>query len=106
MALPHGPECFVDFFKALDHGLWLYYVAHLILIPHLAAVFAMFVRRGALPLAICCSFASLVFVFMVFVSLSTSVDSGLVPGAGLLVLAVCGFCHFVVWLRAEALLAR
>jgi hypothetical protein len=101
--LPFGLNCLIDFFW--DPGMSIFYLAHLILIPHVAAYLATITRWGSLPLAICFSVLSLVAIFLNLVSLNVARFSPAFPLAGLAVLSVCACCHFGVWRRVESLSA-
>ncbi|MBM4076512.1 MAG: hypothetical protein FJ267_12845, partial [Planctomycetes bacterium] len=55
--LPYGHEIVGDVIT-YEPEIWFWLFANMILVPHAAAVFATFVRWGALPLGICCGIAS------------------------------------------------
>jgi len=103
IVLPHADECVNDFFDASGPPFWL--IAHLILIPHAAALAAMFVRWGALPLAIAIAIGSLFLSGSIFGAMQVDEDSPIVFMIGAGVLAICAACHIAVWLRAEKLSA-
>jgi ABC-type transport system involved in multi-copper enzyme maturation permease subunit len=104
--LPHGPACFVDFFNVGPRGLWFFYVTHLILIPHTAAVFAVFVRWGALPLAICTAIGLLVSLFLILVTMQARYDSRFAEVFGFAILCGCVWCHSIVWREVGILAAK
>ena len=106
MVLPHGPTCFVDFFNIGPRGLWFFYVAHLMLIPHLAAVFAVFVRWGALPLAICTAIGLIVSTYFILVVMHARYDSRLTDVFGFAILGICVWCHSIVWREVGILAAK
>ncbi len=104
ISLPYGPQNVSDFFNAEGAAVWL--VSHLILVPHAAAALAMFVRWGALPLAIAVSFGSLFLSVSIFGALRAGHNDPIVWIVIFVVLAVSVACHVVVWLKAEAVCAR
>ena len=104
IVLPYGPKCTADFLQHPGPPFWL--VTHLILVPHAAALAAMIVRWGALPLAIGISFGSAFLTGLFFNAIRVHDDSPVVWFVGFAILGACGACHFFVWQRAEALSAR
>lgn len=91
-----GLENTVEFLDLDDPGPFI--LAHLLLVPHLAAVFALWVRWGAVPLAI----GTMVGFFAMWIAIA-EVMLGMrdhhfnVIGLG--VLALCAACHVVVLVR-------
>jgi ABC-type transport system involved in multi-copper enzyme maturation permease subunit len=104
ISLPYGPENVSDFFKGEGAAVWL--VSHLILVPHAAAALAMFVRWGALPLAIGLAFGSLFLSVSIFQAVRANHNDPIVWVVIFVVLAVSAACHVVVWLKAESVCAR
>ena len=100
----YGRESVEEFFRHPGPPAWL--IAHLLLVPHAAAVSAMFVRWGALPLGISLAIGSLFLSGSVFSALRVNDNSVIVWTVAFGVLLICGLCHLVVWLKAEALCAR
>ena len=102
--LRYGPKNVSEFFDGEGAAVWL--VSHLILVPHAAAALAMFVRWGALPLAIAVSFGSLFLSVSIFGALRAGHNDPIVWVVIFIVLTVSAACHVVVWLKAEAVCAR
>ena len=104
LLLTYGRESTWDFFYQGGAACWL--VAHLILVPHAAAVLAMYVRWGALPLGIGVAFASLCLSVSIFQANRVGQNAPIVWIVTFTVLGICAVCHLVVWLKAEAMCAR
>lgn len=102
--LPYGRECFKEFFERPGAPLWL--IAHLILIPHAAAVAALYVRWGALPLAIGIAIGSGFVSGSFFAAIRAGDNHPAVFFVAFVVFTICGLCHIVVRLRTEALTAK
>ena len=96
--LPEADQCLIDFFERSEFVFWL--IAHLILIPHAAAIWASYVRWGALPLAIGTSIASLFTAALFFESFGIEPASAIVVLHGCVVLLICGGIHLIVRNRA------
>lgn len=103
-AFDDGRRSVSEFFWHPGPPAWL--IAHLILVPHLAAVMAMYVRWGALALAIGMTIGSLFLSGSIFSALSVGDDAPIVWAVALLIWIISALCHLVVWLKAEALCAR
>ena len=101
---PHGAEVTSSFFREGGAAFWL--IAHLILVPHLAAVLALYVRWGAIPIAIGIAFASLFLSVSLFQAVRADHNAPIVWVVILGLMAVCAATHLFVWLKAEALSAR
>ena len=105
LLLPDGPQCVIDFFEgAFAAPFWL--VAHLVLLPHLTAVIAMYARWGATFLAIGGTIGYIILEVLIFEATGVPPNSPFLFFVGVGNLALCGVCHIVVWLRAEALASR
>ncbi len=104
IARPYGPENVSEFFKGEGAAVWL--VSHLILVPHAAAALAMFVRWGALPLAIGVAFGSLFLSVSIFQAVRADHNDPIVWVVIFIILTMSAACHAVVWLKAEAVCAR
>lgn len=100
----YGPESVAEFFERPGPPFWL--IAHLILVPHVAAVAAMYLRWGALPLSIGVGIGSLFLSGSIFSLLRVGPNDGIVWGVAFGILVVCIVCHQVVYLRAEGMCAR
>jgi ABC-type transport system involved in multi-copper enzyme maturation permease subunit len=86
----------------IRHTPVLFFIAHFMLVPHLSAVYALWVRWGAVPLAI----GSMIGLFVLEVVIGEWLfrfhdDDFLV--LGLLVLGVCAACHWIVLWRIRQL---
>ena len=105
--LPYGRDIVGD---AMEHQpeLWIWLFTNMILIPHAAAVFATFVRWGALPLGICSGIASF-FVTMGMIIATTFATRGGSPEkevmlfVSIFVLSACLISYFVVWQRMDTI---
>jgi len=101
--LPYGREIVTDVMEH-DPEMWIWIFTNMILVPHATAVFATYVRWGALPLGICCGIASF-FMTMGMIIASTVVlrggrpESVFVLFVSSLVLFVCVLSYVVVWRR-------
>ncbi len=104
IAPPYGPKNVSEFFKGEGAAVW--FVSHLILVPHAAAALAMFVRWGALPLAIGVAFGSLFLSVSIFQAVRADHNDPIVWVVIFVVLAASAACHVVVWLKVEAVCAR
>ena len=104
LLLTYGRESTWDFFRQGGAACWL--VAHLILVPHAAAVLSMYVRWGALPLGIGVAFTFLFLSVSIFEANRVGQNAPIVWIVTFLVLGLCAACHLVVWLKAEAMCAR
>ena len=101
---PHGADVTSAFFGEGGAAVWL--IAHLILVPHLAAVLALYVRWGAIPIAIGIAFGSLFLSVSLFQAVRANHNSPIVWAVILGVMVLCAVSHLFVWLKAEALSAR
>ena len=105
--LPYGHEIVGDAL-ADEPELWVWLFTNMILVPHAAAVFATFVRWGALPLGICSGIASF-FMTMGMIIVSTFATRGGSPEKGVmlfvsfLILSVCMLSYVVVWRRMDTI---
>jgi ABC-type Na+ efflux pump permease subunit len=102
--LPDGYRCVDDFFRRPGPPFWL--IAHLLFVPHAAAVAATFVRWGALPIAIGLSIGSGFLSGSFFNAIRASDNHPAVYLVALFVLGLCAASHLVVWLRVEAISAK
>ncbi|WP_010586109.1 ABC transporter permease [Schlesneria paludicola] len=102
--LPDGTACVYEFFRHPAPPTLI--VTHLILLPHLAALMAMFVRWGALAIGIGLTIGSLILTVCAFGTFGISQQSPVVflTCGGILVL--CGMCHIGIHLRTDALASR
>ena len=97
-----GIKHVVDFFRDEGHLV----IAILLLVPHFAAVYALFVRWGAVPLAI----GSMIAVYFAIVAFFQFVQPG-PPGLTLnlltfILLSICAACHVVVLWRIPYVASR
>jgi len=93
----------VDFYR---HGPVVFIVAHFVLVPHLAAIYALWLRWGAVPLAIGSMIGS-IFVWVTFFEANRiSERSGIVTFVGLLTLGICAACHWILLSRIRHIAAR
>ena len=104
--LPHGPAYFAEIFNIRFRGAWFFYLAHLILITHLAAVFSVFVRWGALTLSICTVIGFLVSLYLISYDIEARYDRRLTEVFGFAVLGICVWCHSIVWREIGILAAK
>ncbi len=81
-------------------------IAHFILVPHLAAIYALWLRWGAVPLAIGSMIGSLFVCISFFEANRIPERSGIVTFVGLLILGVCGACHWLLLSRIRRIAAR
>lgn len=102
--LPDAHRCVDDFFRHPGPPCWL--IAHLLLIPHAAAVAATFMRWGALPLAIGISIGSGFLSGSFFAAIRAPDNHPVVFLVAILVTGLCAACHLAVWLRVQAMSAR
>lgn len=100
----YGRESVKEFFDRPGPPFWL--IAHLLLVPHVAAVAAMYLRWGALPLSIGVGIGSLFLSGSSFSMMRVGPNDVIVWVVGLGILVVCLFCHQVVYLKAEKMCAR
>ena len=105
--LPYGHEIVGD---ALHNQpeLWIWLFTNMILVPHAAAVFATYVRWGALPLGICCGIASFFMTMglIIVTALATrggSPEKDVMLFVSFFVLSVCLISYFVVWQRMDTI---
>ena len=90
----------------LEDGPALFFVAHFILVPHLAAIYALWLRWGAVPLAIGSMIGSIFVWVSFFEANNISERSGIVTLVGLLILGICAGCHWVLLNRIRHIAAR
>ena len=90
----------------LDEAAGWFFLAHFLVVPHLAAVLALSLRWGALPLAIGGGIASVVGWVSFFESVHIGRNGGFVWVGTFFTLAVCIACHFLVVLRVTRLAER
>jgi ABC-type Na+ efflux pump permease subunit len=102
--LPEGPECAAVWFWRT--GPPLMFAAHLILVPHVAGLAAMFVRRGILPIAIGAGIVAISITGFVIRSVRVQPDDPIVFLIGFGILSACAACHVAIGWRAYALSAR
>ena len=102
--LPYGEQCASDFFVRPEISL--FFIGHLLLIPHAAAFWATFVRSGALPLGIVTTIASYIFLVLVLLSMSGREEPAIFAAFGTVVLVICGFIHRIIRNRAITVAAR
>lgn len=100
----NGRESTIRFFQTTGAPLWL--ILHLILVPHLAAVAAMYLRWGALPLGIAAAIGSGFVTGSIFTAIRAHDDDPIIFFVDIGLVVICLSCHVVVWLRAEALSAK
>lgn len=81
-------------------------VAHFVLVPHLAAIYALWLRWGAVPLAIGSMIGSLFVCISFFEANNIPERSGIVTFVGLLILGLCAACHWVLLNRIRHIAAR
>jgi ABC-type Na+ efflux pump permease subunit len=105
--LPGGVECFHDFldFQNRTQLFQVWFVSLLLLLPHVAAAFALYVRWGAFPLAIACTIGCLMLEVTIFSS-QRVLDSPIVALAALGNFFICGMCHVVLRVRVEELASK
>jgi len=89
----------------LEEGVGWFFLAHFALIPHLAMVFALYLRWGFVPLAIAASVGS--FFFSALLIEGSGSESGplLIRFAAFVVSSVCLSCHFWIRSRIRSLVA-
>ena len=104
LALPRGFQSVHDYFSPFPRGI--FFVSFLILMPHLAALTATFVRWGALPLAIALAFGTMFVSIAIFQSTGVSPENSFVTVYAMGIFGLCGACHLAVWLRINSLSAR
>ncbi|WP_010588533.1 ABC transporter permease [Schlesneria paludicola] len=104
--IPEGLDVTANVFE--NAGIAFVCVMHLLLVPHAAAVAALYVRWGALALGICASVCSFVVMILSAEFLASPVNAGssFFVMFGFLLIVVCAGCHLAVRLRAESLAAR
>ena len=87
-----GHENTADFLTPRDPGPFI--IAHFLLVPHLAAVFAVWVRWGAVPLAIGTMIGH--FALWVVVVETLNFREGALNTAAIGILIICAACHWLV----------
>jgi len=87
----------------LEEGVGWFFLAHFALIPHLAMVFALYLRWGFVPLAIAASVGS--FFFSALIVESSGSGPHLIGIPAFVVSSVCLICHFWIRLRIRSLVA-
>lgn len=102
--LPYGIECTTDFYQRPGPPTLL--ITHLILIPHLAALTAMFVRWGALGIGIGLTIGTLILTVLVIDTIRITDQSPVVFMICGVLLIVCVMCQIGVRLRMDALASR
>ena len=90
----------------LEEAAGWFFLAHFLVVPHLAAVLALSLRWGALPLAIGGAIGSLVGWVSLFEATHVSRSGGFVWVGTFFTLAVCIVCHFLVIRRVTRLAER
>lgn len=105
--LPYGLDV-VDSLMEHEPEVWVWLFTNMILVPHAAAVFATFVRWGALPLGICCGIASFFMTMGMIIATSFVARGGpsekpVFVFVSFLILSACPLCYFVVWRRMDTI---
>ena len=106
IALPGGPDFMSRIFPWQSPGPGFMFISHFILVPHAAALAAMYVRWGGLPIGIGVGIAAISLTVFVITAFHIGPDDLSVFLIGFIVVITCLACHIAVWLRAEALAAR
>lgn len=88
-----------------EHSGW-GFVLLFVMIPHFAALFALYMRWGAVPLAICVAVGVLFFVRGVVASLNLNGNSPFFTWLTIVMAFACVGCQIGVLLRVQALSAR
>ena len=101
-----GPYAWDNMSDFLDEAAGWFFLAHFLVVPHLAAVLALSLRWGALPLAIGGAIGSLVGWVSLFEANHVSRSGGFVWVGTFFTLAVCVVCHFLVVHRVTRLAER
>jgi len=83
-----------------------FFLSHFVLVPHLAAIYALWLRWGAVPLAIGSMIGSLFVWISFFEANRVNERSGIVTFAGLLTLGICAACHWILLTRIRHIAAR
>lgn len=92
-----------EFFR---DGPAVFILAHFVLVPHLAAIYALWLRWGAVPLAIGTMIGSIFGWISYFQANRIQERSAFVTFVGLLILGVCAGCHWVLLNRIRHIAAR
>ena len=105
--LPYGHEIVGNAMEDQPE-LWVWLFSNMILVPHAAAVFATYVRWGALPLGICCGIASFFMTFGIIIASTFATRAGppekdIIYFVSWLVLSVCLLSYYVVWRRMDTI---
>lgn len=96
--LPYGQLMTTAFLRRIEFLGWL--LPHLLLVPHVTAVWATYVRWGALPLGIMTTIASFYLMAIFFWALDVRGPSVAIYVYGVGTLAVCVKCHYLLYHRA------
>lgn len=105
--LPYGHDVVRDALHP-DPEIWIWLFTSMIVIPHAAAVFATYVRWGALPLGICCGIASFFLTMGVIIAMTLNTRGGSTEKSAMLfmswlVLSACALSYGFVWWRMKTI---
>ncbi|WP_373650865.1 ABC transporter permease [Schlesneria sp. DSM 10557] len=90
---------------------WMWVLTSMIVIPHASALFATYVRWGALPLGICCAIASFfttigVIMASTYNSRGVSTERSAMVVVSLFVLGGCALSSLAVWWRMKTIASQ
>lgn len=83
----------------LQEGAAFFFLSHFVLVPHLSAIYALWLRWGAVPLAIGSMIGSLFAWITLFEANHVRERDGIVVLAGFLILGICAGCHWLLLSR-------